>query len=107
MRLAGKETMIEPPEEWPRTETETKQPSEASLAAPSGSAWHTTLWLDGRVQRRRDAGASTARHLYKGTVWHGTLTGMTNETEQIILDSLNNEVCREADQATKPRKHDE
>jgi hypothetical protein len=36
------------------------------------------------------AGDSTvARHLYRGTIWYGVMSGMTDDTEELILRALN------------------
>ena len=51
--------------------------------------WATVRWQDGEVIKET-GNSGTARHLYFNNIWYGLLSGMTDDTEELILKSLNN-----------------
>jgi len=56
--------------------------------ATKTNQWSVTRWHEGRVMHKA-CGPSAARHLYKGGVWYGVMSGMHESTEKLIVNALN------------------
>lgn len=58
---------------------------------PKSPEWTVVRWLGGKVVTKEEGCACVARHLYRGAIWCGVMSGMTDHMEKRILDALNNE----------------